>query len=145
MHTYTHPHDTHALLPPSFNSDFAPFTNQVGINCFLAEECIRSHRLHGNNRGPFPQPVGNAARPRTPANGVHESLVRKEARRQQEHSAARQKPDTDGLGYGYSAPGPAQIEAGAEYQHVQRRLREVEQALAAGRALRAQAGVGYLL
>ena len=76
--------------------------------------------------------------------------AREAARRQQEYDAACQQPDSDGLeglagqmgglGYGQSAPDPTQIQAGAEleYRHMQRRLHEAEQALAAERALRAQ-------
>ena len=44
----------------------------------------------------------------------------------------------EGLGNGQSSPDPARIQAGAEYRHMQRRLHEAEQALAAERALGAQ-------
>ena len=43
-----------------------------------------------------------------------------------------------GLGYGQSAPDPAQLQAATEFRQMQRRLHDAEQALATERALQAQ-------
>ena len=77
-----------------------------------------------------------------------QEAARKQQARAQAHDTRQAAPNQQsvddltawmgGLGYGQSAPDPAQLQAATEFSKIQRRLHDAEQALTADQALRAQ-------